>query len=68
MFIKTNELCLPDERQFNIAIPLEDEMAYLPVTINRFDNIEGGNYGIGVELVDPPPKFIKYVENLLLVM
>ncbi len=68
MFIKTNEMCLPDDRQFNLTIPLENEMARIPVKVNRLVNMEEGNYGIGVELLDPPPQFIEYVENLLLLM
>lgn len=68
MFIKTNEMCFPEDRQFNLAIPLEHEMAHVPVKINRLLNMEGGNYGIGVELLNPPPQYIEYVENLLLLM
>ena len=68
MFIKTNEMCLPEEREFNLTIPLEEEFARFPVRINRMVNMEGGNYGIGVELLDPPPEYVEFVENLLLLM
>jgi hypothetical protein len=68
MFIKTKDMCYPEDRQFNLAIPLENEMAHLPVKINRLINMKGGNFGIGVELLNPPPQYIEYVENLLLLM
>jgi hypothetical protein len=68
MFIETNEVCFPEERQFNLAIPLENEMAHFPVKINRLLNMKKGSYGIGVELLNPSPQYIEYVENLLLLM
>ena len=68
MFIRTNEMCFPDNRQFDLTIPLEDEYAIVPVKINRLVNLEGGQCGMGVELLNPSLKYVEYVENLLLLM
>lgn len=68
MFIRTNEMCFPDNREFDLTIPLEDEFAVIPVKINRIVNLEGGQYGLGVELLNPPLKYTEYVQNLLLLM
>ncbi len=63
MFICTDDEFFPDPH-FNLSIPLEGEFVNIFAKINRLVNMSEGGYGIGVELLDPPIKYIDYVENL----
>ncbi len=68
MFICTDEECFPENSQFDVSIPLDKEFISVPAQINRMINISEGGYGIGVELMDPPVKYLEYVESLSFLM
>lgn len=68
MFIITSEICIPEKSQFNLAIPLEDEILHVPVIVNRIVNMESDVHGIGVEIIDPPKIYLDYVDNLLFLL
>jgi len=70
MFISTSEIDFRKDSKFDISIPVEDRMLRVPGKIIRVAEAEihGGCEGIGVELQDPPKKYLDFVENLLFVL
>ena len=68
MFICTDEECLPQGSHFDLSIPLDKEFVNVPAKINRMVHMSEGRYGIGIELLDPPRKYLDYVENLSFLM
>ncbi len=68
LFICTDEECFPKDPFFNLSIPLEKEFVNVTAKINRLVNMSEGQYGIGIELLDPPRKYLDYVENLSFLM
>ena len=68
MFITTDEICFPDDAQFELSIPWNEEMMYIPARLVRSVDFNNGHNGIGVELLSPPQAYLDFVDNLLLVL
>ena len=68
MSITTHELCFPKESEFEIIIPLKEETLYASVKLARSVKSDFDDHGIGVELLNPPKKYLNFVNNLLLVL
>jgi hypothetical protein len=64
MFIRSEKISLPLEVQFEICIPLKEELLDVSVKVNRI--IKSNDYydGIGVELLHPPQSYLKFIEIL----
>ena len=64
MFIATKKMCFPFDSQFEIHIPLENEVLSLPVRVSRITKSAEFFDGIGLELKYPPLKYLKLVRNI----
>ena len=68
MFISADVTGLPEDSQFDISIPLKNEVLRVPGKLVRLSKINGSCNGIGIELVEPPQDYLDFVENLLFVL
>lgn len=68
MFITSDAECFPEGSEVKISMPLKNEILTLPGMLIRSVKMEGDRTGIGVELLDPPRKYLDFIENLLYVL
>lgn len=68
MFISAEATGLSEDSQFDISIPLKEGVVRVPGKLVRLSKINGGYNGLGVELMDPPQKYIDFIEDLLFVL
>jgi hypothetical protein len=61
MFIVSKKIRFPLESQFVICIPLKVRDLNVHVKINRITKSNGYYNGIGVEILDPPKKYLETV-------
>jgi len=66
MFIKSKKIKFPIESQFEISIPLKDNLLSVHVKINRITNTNGYYDGIGIELVNPSRKYLDFISTLVI--
>jgi desulfoferrodoxin-like iron-binding protein len=64
MLINT-KLCFPLKSQFEILLPAGDEILKVPVKVSRLLKKDTTYDGIGVELLDPSPKYLEFLDNQL---
>ncbi len=64
MFIRSQKMSFPFESQFEICIPLKEEMLKICVKVNRLTKSIGYYDGIGVELLNPPQRYLEFVSKL----
>jgi hypothetical protein len=65
MFIRSQKIRFPLESEFDILIPLNEDMLNVRVKVNRL--IKSNDYyydGMGVELLNPPTKYLEFLINL----
>jgi len=65
MSISTNEMCFPKDSQFEIIIPLQEETLHASVKLIRSVKADYDYNGIGVVLLNPPQKYLNFVDNLM---
>jgi hypothetical protein len=63
MFIST-EVSFPLEPKLEIFIPLKEEVLKIPVKIKSFKKSGDIYNGIGVELLDPSPHYLHFINDL----
>jgi hypothetical protein len=63
MFISTSNF-LPCGNRVEVLVPLEKEISKFPAKIRRIEKINSFSYNIGIELLDPPNKYIEFVDCL----
>jgi hypothetical protein len=63
MFIKTGNF-LPCINWIEIFVPLEEEISKFFARIRRIEKIDDSNFSMGIELLDPPNKYVEFVSNL----
>ena len=68
MLIKSQKIELPLEMQFEISIPVKEEILNIPVKVNRLTKSNGYYDGMGVELMEQPQKYLKQIEMLRLAL
>jgi hypothetical protein len=68
MFITSDRKCFPEGPEVNVAMPVKNEILTLPGMLIRSVKMGGDRMGMGVELLDPPPKYLDYVESLLYIL
>jgi hypothetical protein len=61
MYIRSQKINFPFESQFEICIPIENNVFNIPVKIIRLTKSNGYYDGMGVELLKRPQK---YLENI----
>jgi hypothetical protein len=64
MFIRTCNMCFPFDSEFNLFLPLEDELLNLPVKVRRITKTDDRYDGIGIELLNLPQRYLDYIESL----
>jgi hypothetical protein len=64
IFIESKKITFPLESQFELCIPLKKDPLTVRVKINRITKSNGDHDGIGVEVLDPPQKYLELVDIL----
>jgi hypothetical protein len=64
MFIATQDVCLPFESQIEILLPLNKEFHCVPVNLCRMIISPDSYDGIGVELANPNPGYLAFIDSL----
>jgi hypothetical protein len=69
MFIST-EMCFPVNSVLEMIVLLKREVLKFPIKVRRTVKIEDSSNcnGMGVELLSPPPTYLKFVKELKSVM
>lgn len=68
MFIRTDKMPLLADPEVEITIPLENENIRVLGRLIRRENILDYYQGIGVEVVNPPTKYLNFLDGLLSVL
>lgn len=68
MFISADETDFDKDSECFISIPVDNETLNVPGKLVRIIRENNSHGGIGVELMDPPKKYLDFVENLLYVL
>ncbi len=55
--------CLPCDNPIELLIPLKAEALKVLVRVRRLSKVDDFNYILGVELIDAPDEYIKFVIN-----
>jgi hypothetical protein len=64
MLIMTAELNFPLDMQFDIFLHMQDDIIEIPVKVRRLVK-KGDSYdSLGIELINPPQKYLEFVNNL----
>ena len=63
MFIDTT-IDFPFDSNFELVLPLEDEVVKISAIIKRVVKNKGAYEGMGVELVNPPDNYLQLVNKL----
>ena len=64
MFISTGNF-LPCINTLEVLIPLEEEISTFSARIRRIEKIDDASYSMGIELIDPPESYRKFINNLM---
>lgn len=63
MFISTCNF-LPCSNTVELLVPLSEEVAKFSAEIRRIERENDFRYNIGVELLNPPEKYLKFINSL----
>ncbi len=63
MYIKTN-ISFPFESGFEILLPLKNEIIKVKAKVVRLVKTENFYNAMGVELLNPPERYLHFIENL----
>lgn len=64
MLIRSEEISFPMDMKFEIYIPLQKEILHVPVEVSRLMKSHGDYDGLGVRLLNPPQKYLDFIDNL----
>jgi len=64
MLISSNNIDFPLESQFKLHIPLQKEEVKVDAKVIRLLKTNGYYDGIGVQLINPPDKYMAFVTDL----
>lgn len=64
MLIRTREVCFPFDSQFEMFISLKGKELRIPVNLSRILMSPDSHDSIGVELLNPSPDYLEFVESL----
>ncbi|UCD35022.1 MAG: PilZ domain-containing protein, partial [Nitrospiraceae bacterium] len=68
LFLKSQHIRFPLYIEFDVSIPLNEEMVNIPVKVRRITKSNGYYDGIGVELLKRPHNYLKYLNRLRLAL
>lgn len=64
MYIRSQKINFPLQSQFEISIPIQDNMFNIPIKISRMTKSHGYYDGMGVELLKRPKQYLKLINKL----
>jgi hypothetical protein len=64
MLLKTSDILFPMDTHFEIYIHLKGKVLEVPVKVNRIVKTDNTYDGIGIELMDSPPAYVEFINNL----
>jgi hypothetical protein len=64
MFIKSQKISFPFHSQFEISLPLNEDLLNIPVKVTRVTKSKRFYDGIGVELLRPSRNYLRLVRKL----
>ena len=64
MFIKSQKISFPFNSQFEISLPLNEDLLNIPVKVTRVTKSKRFYDGIGVELLRPSRNYLSLVRKL----
>jgi hypothetical protein len=64
MFIRSQKISFPLESEFEIFIPMNEEMLSVPIKVKRIIKSNGYYDGIGAELSRPTPSYLNFINRL----
>jgi hypothetical protein len=64
LLINVKEMCFPFESEFEILMYVHNDILNIPVKLLRIQMSPHGYDGLGVELIDPPQKYIDFIERI----
>lgn len=64
MFIKSQKISFPFSSQFEISLPLNQDLLNIPVKVTRITKSKRFYDGIGVELLRPSRNYLRLVRKL----
>ncbi len=67
MFIRTKRIYFPFDMQFEMRIPWEEKIVYLPVNLNRMSTSPDSSDALAVEIAEPSPQYLEFLSNLRVV-
>ena len=68
MFVIDDRTGYPENSIINIELPVKNESLHLSGMLVRKNRSTSNNRGFGIKLLDPPQKYIDYIEELLLTL
>jgi hypothetical protein len=64
MYISTDQICFPLDAEFELILNIEAAILSVPVKIRRITRTADRYDGIGVELLNPPQKYLEFIGNV----
>jgi hypothetical protein len=64
MFINTSGMSFPFDSELEILIHLENMMLKVPVKVSRMTKSRDCYDGMGVELLNPPQRYLEFINSL----
>jgi len=68
LFVLDARTDYPENSIINITLPVQNESLHLSGKLVRKERSTSNKRGFGIKLVDPPQKYIDYIEELLLTL
>lgn len=68
MLIRTHQITSLRNSHVEVSIPLREEMLHLSGRLVRQEDISGYYNGIGVEIINPPQKYLDFIDSLIAVL
>ena len=68
LFVHDARTDYPENSFINIKLPVNNESLHLSGRLIRKDRSTSDKRGFGIKLVNPPQKYIDYIEELLLTL
>lgn len=64
MLIRTYEMIFPFHSEFELVLPLEEEVLNLPVKVSRLIKTGDIYNEIGIVILNPTNQYLKFINNL----
>ena len=68
MFVESKKISFPLKTEFKICLPINNREISMKVKICRVTKGNGYYDGIGIELINPPKEYLKFIERISLMI